>query len=182
MRSEARSGHEDSQCTDVSEWPLSAFELTMHATSCLNPIMTWKKHQFGAKNTATHRGKRLTSPPWHCSVVKGFGCSYLGPAPIRLILMFGRGPRWGSKINIMFFFFSGPYLPERHVGSWSHCANQHSINQYSKCILYYCITRLEKIMINSVLVDRSNKNNSQGRKCMPHFYFITHVYKTLKRT
>ena len=25
-------------------------------------------------------------------------------------------------------------MPERHVGSWSHCANQHFINQYSKCI------------------------------------------------
>ena len=29
------------ECTDVSEWPLSASDLTMHATSCLNPIMTW---------------------------------------------------------------------------------------------------------------------------------------------
>ena len=67
--------------------------------------MTWKKHQFWAKNTATHRGKRLPSPSWHCSVVKGFGCSWLWPAPIRLILMFGRGPRWGSKINIMFSLF-----------------------------------------------------------------------------
>ena len=27
--------------TDVSEWPLSASDLTMHAKSCLNPIMTW---------------------------------------------------------------------------------------------------------------------------------------------
>ena len=26
---------------DVSEWPLSAPDLTMHDTSCLNPIMTW---------------------------------------------------------------------------------------------------------------------------------------------
>ena len=120
---------------------------------------------------------------WHCSVVKGFGCSWLWPASIRLILMFGRGPRWGSKINIMFFFFlSGPYLPERHVGSWSQCANQHFINQYSKCILYYCITRLEQIMINSVLVDRSHKKifPREGSAC--HLFFITHVYKTLKRT
>ena len=28
-------------CTDVSECPLSASDLTMHATSCLNPITTW---------------------------------------------------------------------------------------------------------------------------------------------
>ena len=49
MRSEARRGHKDqsvhearsAECTDVSEWPLSASDLTMHATSCLNPIMTW---------------------------------------------------------------------------------------------------------------------------------------------
>ena len=44
-------GHEEatriSQCTarsaqgiDVSEWPLSASDLTMHDTSCLNPIIT----------------------------------------------------------------------------------------------------------------------------------------------
>ena len=93
--------------------------------------MTWKKHQFWAKNTATHRGKRLPSPSWHCSVVKGFGCSWLWPAPIRLILMFGRGPRWGSKINIMFSFF-------RALFARTTCRfvviNQHFINQYSKCI------------------------------------------------
>ena len=49
MRSEAQRGHEDqsvheargAECTDISEWPLSASDLTMHATSCLNPIMTW---------------------------------------------------------------------------------------------------------------------------------------------
>ena len=48
MRSEARRGHEDqsvqearnAECTDVSEWPLSASDLTMHDTLCLNPIMT----------------------------------------------------------------------------------------------------------------------------------------------
>ena len=42
-------GHEDqsvhealrASCTDVSEWPLSASDLTMHDTSCLNPIMAW---------------------------------------------------------------------------------------------------------------------------------------------
>ena len=34
---EARSA----ECIDVSEWPLRASDLTMHDTSCLNPIMTW---------------------------------------------------------------------------------------------------------------------------------------------
>ena len=37
-----------SQCTRrVFEWPLSASDLTMHGTSCLNPIMTciiWFRH------------------------------------------------------------------------------------------------------------------------------------------
>ena len=28
-------------CTDWSSWPLRASDLTMHDTSCLNPIMTW---------------------------------------------------------------------------------------------------------------------------------------------
>ena len=49
VRSEARRGHEDqsvhvarsAECTDWSSWPLSASDLTMHDTSCLNPIMTW---------------------------------------------------------------------------------------------------------------------------------------------
>ena len=49
MRSEARRGHEDqsmhearsAECIDVSKWPLSASDLTMHDTSCLNPIITW---------------------------------------------------------------------------------------------------------------------------------------------
>ena len=48
VRLEARRGHKDqsvhearsAECTDVSEWPLSASDLTMHDTSCLNPIMT----------------------------------------------------------------------------------------------------------------------------------------------
>ena len=49
VRSEARRGHEDqsmhearsAESIDVSEWPLSASDLTMHDTSCLNPIITW---------------------------------------------------------------------------------------------------------------------------------------------
>ena len=48
VRSEARRVHEDqsvhearsADCTDESEWSLSASDLTMHDTSCLNPIMT----------------------------------------------------------------------------------------------------------------------------------------------
>ena len=28
------------ECTDASEWPLSASDLTMHGTSCLTPFMT----------------------------------------------------------------------------------------------------------------------------------------------
>ena len=62
MRSEAQRGHEDqsvhearsAECTDVSEWPLSASDLTMHATSCLNPIMTW----FHATSIAKWRKMR----------------------------------------------------------------------------------------------------------------------------
>ena len=47
VRSKARRGHEDksvnevrsAECTDVSEWPLSASDLTMHATLCFNPLL-----------------------------------------------------------------------------------------------------------------------------------------------
>ena len=36
---EDTSVHEErsAECTDVSEWPLSASDLTMHDTSCFNP-------------------------------------------------------------------------------------------------------------------------------------------------
>ena len=48
-RSEAQRGYEDQsgyemhsvECTDISQWPLSASHLTKHGTSCLNLIMTW---------------------------------------------------------------------------------------------------------------------------------------------
>ena len=49
VRSEVRMGHEGQSVhearsagwADVTEWPLSASDLTMHDTPCLNPIMTW---------------------------------------------------------------------------------------------------------------------------------------------
>ena len=49
VRSEALRGHSDTSmhsalrasCIDWSSWPLRASDLTMHNTSCLNPIITW---------------------------------------------------------------------------------------------------------------------------------------------
>ena len=49
VRLEARRDHEDhseqaarsAECTDVSELPLSASDITIHGTSCFNLIMTW---------------------------------------------------------------------------------------------------------------------------------------------
>ena len=122
--------------------------------------MTWKKHQFWAKNTATHRGKRLPSPSWHCSVVKGFGCSWLWPAPIRLNLMFGRGPRWGSKINIMFSFFRALFARTTCRFVVSLC--QSTFYQP----IFKCIKKIFP---------------REGSACHILFFHNT-VYKTLKRT
>ena len=52
-----------SQCTRrVFEWPLSASDLTMHGTSCLNPIMTciiWFRH--------VTKPKFASEVPLHCT-------------------------------------------------------------------------------------------------------------------
>ena len=123
--------------------------------------MTWKKHQFWAKNTATHRGKRLPSPSLHCSVVKGFGCSWLWPAPIRLILMFGRGPRWGSKINIMFSLFGA---------------------LFARTTCRFVVSLCQSTFYQPILKMYKKKYFPGKEVHATFFFFITHVYKTLKRT
>ena len=122
--------------------------------------MTWKKHQFWAKNTATHRGKRLPSPSWHCSVVKGFGCSWLWPAPIRLILMFGRGPRWGSKINIMFSFFRA---------------------LFARTTCWFVVSLCQSTFYQPIFKMYKKIFPREGSACHILFFHNT-VYKTLKRT
>ena len=75
--------------------------------------------------------------------------------------MFGRGPRWGSKINIMFSFF-------RALFARTTCRFVVSLCQST---FYQPIFKMYK------------KKYFPGKEVhATFFFFITHVYKTLKRT
>ena len=105
----------------------------MHATSCLNPIMTWKSTNFELK-TLLHTEER-GSPVLRVIVVLSRDLAVLD-CDLRPAGQFWclEEAQVGIENKYHVFLFSGPYLPERHVGSCSHCANQHFIYQYSKCI------------------------------------------------